>query len=104
MTSRHLMNSPLVAILVAAAPLVAQGVSAQLSGVITAKSGENLAGATVVIRNTETGFVRTLATDATGRYVAIALPVGPYSVTVSKAGFQTASNIKVNLNLAMRRP
>ena len=57
------MNSSLAALLVAAAPLMAQGVSAQLSGLITAKGGEALAGATVTIRNLETGFVRTMMTD-----------------------------------------
>ena len=104
MTLKHLMNSPVVAILVASAPLMAQGVSAQLSGHVVGKGGEALAGASVVIRNTETGFVRTVATDSNGRYIAVLLPVGPYQVTVTKAGFQTASNIKVNLNLGDAAP
>ncbi|MBI4911702.1 MAG: TonB-dependent receptor [Acidobacteria bacterium] len=94
----------LAALLVASAPVMAQGVSAQLSGLVTGKSGEAIPGATVVVRNTETGFVRTLSTDNGGRYVAIALPVGPYAVTVSKAGFQTATNIRVNLNLGDAAP
>ncbi|MDE3034089.1 MAG: carboxypeptidase regulatory-like domain-containing protein, partial [Acidobacteriota bacterium] len=88
----------------AAAPLCAQGVSTQLAGRVLDKQNAPVPGATVVIRNQETGFLRTVQTDAGGRYVATALPVGPYSVTVTKAGFQTASNVKVTLNLGDAAP
>lgn len=104
MRSRHLSYSPLVALLVAAAPLMAQGVSTQLGGRVLDAAGTGLAGATVVIRNTETGLTRTLQTNNEGRYLATLLPVGPYAVTVTKSGFQTASNVKVNLNLGDAAP
>ncbi|WLT30031.1 carboxypeptidase regulatory-like domain-containing protein [Geothrix sp. PMB-07] len=104
MRSRHLRNSSLVALLVAAAPLVAQGVSTQLGGRVLDAKGQAVPGATVVIRNTETGLTRTLQTSEEGRYMATLLPVGPYQVTVTKAGFQTAANIKVNLNLGDAAP
>jgi hypothetical protein len=104
MRSRHFSGLPLVALLVAAAPIMAQGVSAQLGGRILDTKGTPVAGATVTIRNMEIGMVRTAQTDGSGRFVALALPVGPYSVSVSKAGFQTASNIKVNLNLGDAAP
>jgi hypothetical protein len=93
-----------VAMLVAAAPIMAQGVSTQLGGRVLDTKGSGVAGATVVIRNGETGFTRTLQTAADGRYLATLLPVGPYTVTVTKAGFQTASNLKVNLNLGDAAP
>jgi hypothetical protein len=83
---------------------MAQGVSAQLGGRVQDTKGIAVPGATVVIRNTETGLTRTLQTSNEGRYMATLLPVGPYSVTVTKAGFQTASNIKVNLNLGDAAP
>ena len=107
MTFRHINISGLIAVLIAAplaTPLVAQGVSAQLSGIVKTPSGQPVDGATVVIRNTETGFVRTVQTDSTGRYVATALPVGPYTVSITKAGFHAASNIKVALNLGDAAP
>ncbi|WP_306589532.1 TonB-dependent receptor [Geothrix sp. 21YS21S-4] len=97
-------TSTLAALLVAAAPLMSQGVSAQLGGRVLDTKGAGLAGATVTIRNTETGLTRTTQTNADGRYLATLLPVGPYSVTVTKAGFQTASNVKVNLNLGDAAP
>lgn len=104
MRSRHLAGSSLVALLVAAAPIMAQGVSTQLGGRVLDSQGAGIAGATVVIRNAETGLTRTLQTSAEGRYLATLLPVGPYTVTVTKAGFQTASNVKVNLNLGDAAP
>lgn len=104
MRSRHLSRSPLVALLVAAAPLMAQGVSAQLGGRVLDSAGAAVAGATVVIRNGETGLTRTIQTNGEGRYLATLLPVGPYTVTVTKAGFQTASNVKIHLNLGDAAP
>lgn len=104
MRSRHLSSSSLVALLVAAAPLMSQGVSTQLGGRVLDGKGAPVAGATVVIRNGETGLTRTLQTSSEGRYLATLLPVGPYAVTVTKAGFQTVSNLKVNLNLGDAAP
>jgi outer membrane receptor for ferrienterochelin and colicin len=83
---------------------MSQGVSTQLGGRVLDGKGAPVAGATVVIRNGETGLTRTLQTSAEGRYLATLLPVGPYAVTVTKAGFQTVSNLKVNLNLGDAAP
>lgn len=91
-------------IVVSALPMFAQGVSTQLSGVVTSKDGSPVEGAAVQVRNAETGLTRVVRTDAKGRYLAPILPVGPYSVTVTKEGFQTASNLKVNLNLGDGAP
>ncbi len=104
MKFRHISGLSLLTLIVAAAPLCAQGVSTQLAGRVLDKQSAPVAGATVVIRNQETGFLRTVLTDAGGRYVATALPVGPYAVTVTKAGFQAASNVKVTLNLGDAAP
>ena len=104
MRNRHTRATTILALLVAAAPLCAQGVSTQLAGRVLDKQGAPITGATVAIRNMETGFLRTVQSDANGRYMASLLPVGPYQVTVTKAGFQTASNVKVNLNLGDAAP
>lgn len=104
MHRKHHRGSTILALLVAAAPLCAQGVTAQLSGRVQDTQGLLLADATVAIRNEETGFIRTVRTDAHGRFLALALPVGPYSVGVTKPGFQSASNVKVSLNLGDAAP
>lgn len=104
MNSAGLRLSRLIPLIIVGAPLLAQGVSTNLSGRITAKGGAALAGATVNIRNQETGLVRVAVTDANGRYFAGTLPVGSYVVTVSMKGYQTASNLKINLNLGDAAP
>jgi len=96
--------SRLLPLIICGAPLVAQGVSTQLAGRISAKGGGVLAGANVTIRNLETGLVRAVKTDANGRFLASALPVGAYGVTVAKAGYLTATNLRVNLNLGDAAP
>ncbi|BDU76903.1 TonB-dependent receptor [Mesoterricola sediminis] len=96
--------SRLLPLLICGAPLLAQGVSSQLTGRITAKGGGGIAGATVTIRNQETGLIRTAVTDANGRYFAPTLPVGAYAVTVAAKGYQTAANLKVTLNLGDAAP
>ncbi|GLH70351.1 hypothetical protein GETHPA_18840 [Geothrix rubra] len=104
MHRKHHRGSTILALLVAAVPLCAQGVSAQLSGRVLDTQGQALADATVAIRNEETGFIRTVRTDARGRFLALALPVGPYAVGVTKPGFQSAANVKVSLNLGDAAP
>jgi len=91
-------------IVVSALPMLAQGVSTQLNGRVTTATGAGVGSATVVVRNLETGFVRSVQTDANGRYTAPLLPVGPYSVTVTKPGFRAASNLKITLNLGDAAP
>src|SRR5437879_11932963 len=60
-----------------------------ISGTVADQSGAAVPGASVAIKNIETGIVRRLVTNEAGRYEAVALPVGTYEVTASLAGFQT---------------
>ena len=77
MLNRHLRLLTPLALLMAAAPLAAQGASTQLGGMITSTSGQAISGANVTIRNSETGYTRTVQSDAAGRFVSVSLPVGP---------------------------
>ena len=104
MFAKYRNSTRLLLLLACAAPLVAQGVSTELTGRVEAKDGKPVAGALVLIRNLETGLTRTVQSDPKGSYLALALPVGPYSVTVSKAGFQSAGNLKVDLILGGQAP
>lgn len=104
MNMRHLRGSALVALLVAAAPLAAQGVDVQLAGQVNDTNGQPVGLATVTIRNEETGYTRVVQTADNGRYLAVNLPVGPYAVSVTKTGFQTVSGVKVTLNLGDAAP
>ena len=66
------------------------------------KTDAGVSGATVVIRNLETGTERTLTTVVSGHYNASALPVGHYEIAVSKAGFQTDRRSSLNLVVGQR--
>ena len=51
----------------------------------------------MVVTNVETNAERDLVTDAEGRFNVPALPVGNYSITVSKTGFNTKSLTRIQL-------
>jgi len=61
--------------------------SATIQGTITDKSGAVVAGAEIVAKNKGTDITRTTSSDEAGSYRFELLPVGTYTVTVSKLGF-----------------
>ena len=66
-----------------------QATTGVIEGTVSDPTGAPVPSATVVVKNTATNLERTLATDADGRFRALLLPLGPYRVTVSLAGFAT---------------
>ena len=79
----------------------AQTASAQngptLSGVVTDQAGMTLPDVTVTIKNVDTGAKRTIATDATGRYQALALPLGHIEIRAAKSGFAEETRTGITL-------
>src|SRR5229473_3916468 len=65
--------------------------SGTIQGTVTDKSGAVVTGAQVVAKSKATDSVRTATTSDTGYYRFELLPVGSYTVTVSKAGFGTVA-------------
>ena len=61
--------------------------SATIQGTVTDKSGAVVAGAEIVAKNKATDVTRTTASDETGSYRFELLPVGTYTVTVTRPGF-----------------
>ena len=70
-----------------------------IQGTVTDANGAIVPGANVEIKNLDTNLTRTLTTDEGGRFAALALPPGPYSVTVSKEGFAIAVAERLNLTV-----
>src|SRR6267154_2169843 len=70
-----------------------------IQGTVTDANGGSVPGANVEIKNLETSLSRTLTTDDGGRFVALALPPGKYSITVSKPGFATAVAESLDLTI-----
>jgi len=85
----QLAIAALVLLLCAAGTAFAQRTTASISGSIVDASEAAAPGASVVVRNLSTGAERRVESSDLGFYVISALPAGPYSVTISKAGFQT---------------
>ena len=62
-----------------------------IQGSITDPSGANVPDATVTILAVDTGVSKTVTTDKAGFYSVGPLNPGPYTVTVSGAGFEKLS-------------
>jgi outer membrane receptor protein involved in Fe transport len=75
--------------LLPAAFAAAQTSTSSLTGVVLDQSGAALAGATVTVRNVETGAARKTLTDRAGRYTLTALDPGNYELRVELTGFKT---------------
>ena len=76
-----------------------QAATASISGRVTDASGAAVPGATITIKNTATSATQTASTDEQGRYALLDLPIGPYDLTVSKAGFQNAARTGLTLTV-----
>ena len=72
-----------------AGPASAQRATASVAGSVTDASQAAVPGASVLVRSLDTGVERTVVSNELGYYVVPAVPAGPYSITVSKTGFQT---------------
>jgi hypothetical protein len=93
-------------------PLWAQTVgSAQIGGAVADPTGAAVVGAEVTATQTETNAVHRAVTGATGAYVFPNLPVGPYSLKVTAAGFaayvqsgillSVGNNVAINIALTI---
>jgi len=81
----------------------AQTFRGTILGTVTDSSGLAVAGATVTVKNIETGLLRTTQTTADGSYSVTELPIGTYAVTISQSGFQTSVTTDVAVNVAGER-
>ncbi len=93
-----------------AALLLISGISAEaqtfrgtILGTVMDSSGLPVTGATVAVKNKETGLARTTQTSEDGSYTVTELPIGTYTVTISQSGFQTSVTSDVVVNVAGER-
>jgi hypothetical protein len=78
----------------------AQVSTAQIQGTVQDASGLAVPGAEVKVTQTETGISRTATTGADGGYVLPNLPIGPYQLEVTKAGFSKYVQTGIVLQVA----
>src|SRR5439155_26782548 len=80
-------------------PAFSQSSTGSISGTVTDQNRAVVLGATVIGKNTATGFVRSAVTNSSGLYRLTDIPSGPYEITIEAAGFkkhiQTAITIDV---------
>src|ERR1700761_2118751 len=70
--------------------LLAQAIGGgQIQGTVTDETGSAVSGATVDVIQTDSGLHRTVTSGADGGYNLPSLPVGPYTLKVTAAGFST---------------
>src|SRR5947207_2474907 len=83
-----------------AIPSFAQRITACIRGTVTDSTGAVVPGATVTVKNENTGFSRSTVTNGVGSYSFGELPTGTYTVEVSLAGFKTVIRTGIILDVA----
>ena len=98
---RKLIAFSFLLVLAMALPVFSQSqiTTGTIQGSVEDSNGGAVAGASVEIKNLETNLSRTLTTDEGGRFVALALQPGKYSVTVTKQGFANAVAQSLDLTI-----
>jgi hypothetical protein len=91
------------AVLALAFPVVlaaqSQATTGIIRGTVSDPSGSPVAGATVVLHETQTGFQRQLTTNERGIFIGSLLPLGTYDVTARGVGFSEARRTGVRLGV-----
>ena len=75
-----------------------QAINGSIRGRIADQQDAAISGASVKAENRSTGFTRTIETSSDGYYLLANLPLGSYTVTASKEGFETVQRTGVVLN------
>jgi hypothetical protein len=90
-------------VLLTGTALLAQTFRGTILGTVTDASGAVISGATVKVRNANTGLERTTQTSADGSYAVSELPIGTYTVSISQSGFQTSVTNTVAVDVGVER-
>src|SRR5882724_9602160 len=69
-------------------PAFSQSSTGSISGTVTDQNRAVVLGATVIGKNTATGFVRSAVTNSSGLYRLPDIPPGPYEITIEAATFK----------------
>ena len=76
-----------------------QATTGVIRGTVTDPSGTPVAGATVVLRESQTGFQRQVSTSERGIFIAPLMPLGTYDVSARAVGFGEARRSSVRLGV-----
>lgn len=76
----------------------AQSSFGQISGTVLDPSGAAVPEAAITITSMNTQAARTVSSDQNGNFIVTNLPIGLYSISVTKTGFQTAKQNDVSIS------
>ena len=88
-----------VLVLLACPGAASAQVSAAISGKVEDASGAAISGATVTVKDVETGATRVVTTDESGNYRVLSLPIGLQEIRVEKEGFKAIVRTGVKLEV-----
>jgi len=77
-------------VLLAGLPFRASAQNATIVGTVTDPSGSVIANVKITVTHVETNLANTFATNDSGQYVAVDLPVGHYNIKAEASGFKVA--------------
>ncbi len=89
-------------VLLLGCPFLALGQDATIVGTITDPSGSVIPNVKITATNSETGLTRTIQTSDSGQYVFPELKIGHYEVKAEAAGFKTAEQKGIVLQVGDR--
>src|SRR5215470_20362025 len=90
----------LVAVVLCLISATAMAQTSGISGTVSDPTNALIPGVSVTATNTGTGVASTVVTNDSGAYNFVTLPPGPYKLSASLQGFQTATVTNINLGSA----
>src|SRR5678816_4526703 len=78
-------------------PAFGQGAVSELNGTVVDSSQAVLPGVTITLTEETTGFTRNIVSNDVGRFVAIAVTPGRYTIKAELSGFQTQTRTGVTI-------
>ena len=100
MTHTHSVILALLLSLLCCVAVLAQGTSAAISGVLIDSQHAVLPGATITIKNLDTGQTQQVSTNHDGYYRVTGLPPGHYEIRAALVGFETHMRSGISLTVA----
>ncbi|MEZ5307777.1 MAG: TonB-dependent receptor [Pyrinomonadaceae bacterium] len=101
MKQKLFLSFVVLMLLAAATPIIgqSQATTGVIQGTVYDQNGAVVPGASITLRNTGTGFERSLVSNSDGVFTAPLLPLGDYTVTASGSGFAETKleNIRVTI-------
>lgn len=99
---RMFLQSALLALIFIATAAAQSIISGDITGTVKDPSGDVLPGATVTLKNENTGRVQSSATNGSGQYRFSLLQPGSYDLTVEATGFQ--NGVQKGINVVAGQP